>query len=772
MKIIDKVKPQIFLIVIFLVVFIFFNQFFFKGLLPIPADTIIGLYHPFRDLYAKDYPRGIPFKNFLITDPVRQQYPWRHLVISQEKNFEIPLWNPYNLAGAPLLANHQSSVFYPLNLFFLILPFNLSWSFLIILEPLLAGIFLFLFLDSLKLNRAASLFGSIVFSFSGFFISWMEWGTILHAALWTPLILLSIDKIFLVFKKVNFKFQIPNLRLLIWCFIFIFSLTSSFLAGHLQIFFYLFLVSSIYFIIRWIQIGKNKDFLILFIILNSLFIILTSIQWLPTLQFIFLSGRNLDQIPWQNPGWFMPWQHLIQFVAPDFFGNPTTLNYWGEWNYGEFLGYIGILPLVFSLYSLFFRRDRRTLFFGTIFFLSLIFFLPTIFAKIPYILNLPFIKTAQPTRLLFLADFSLAILSSLGLDWFLKTKNKNEVFYPIIFLLLIFISLWIFVYYGENIDKNLAHNLVVAKRNLILPSIIFLFSSILIFFYIFFDKKNKNIILIFFILVFSVTIFDLFRAGWKFVPFTKRAYLFPKTKILSFLQEKNDSFRVMSTDSRILPPNFSIIYRIQSIDGYDPLYLLRYAELISASERGRPDISFPFGFNRIITPQNYSSKIINLLGVKYILSLADLRSDNLVKIFQEGETRVYENKKTLPRAFFVERVKTAAGKKEAIEEMFKEDFNPAETAVVEAENSLGVNRNPPPRWTKGKAEVVNYSENQVVIQTDNLGNGFLVLTDSFYPSWHAKIDGRETIIYRTDFAFRGIIVPKGKHTIEFYVTLL
>jgi hypothetical protein len=234
----------------------------------------------------------------------------------------------------------------------------------------------------------------------------------------------------------------------------------------------------------------------------------------------------------------------------------------------------------------------------------------------------------------------------------------------------------------------------------------------------------------------------------------------------------------MTTDSRIFPPNFSAFYNVQSVDGYDPLYLRRYAELIAASERGKADINPPFGFNRIITPHNFNSKIIDLLGVKYILSLSDIEPENkerLAKVFQEGETRVYENKQVLPRVFFVDETKFVKSKNEAILEMMREDFDPAKTALVEEENSLGVLSKSPPRWTnrwtKGKAEVVKYSENQVVVQTDNTSGGFLVLTDSFYPIWHARIDGKETSIYRTDFAFRGIIVPAGKHRVEFYNTL-
>ncbi|HXS15196.1 MAG TPA: hypothetical protein VN711_03645, partial [Candidatus Saccharimonadales bacterium] len=74
------------LLLLLLVGGVFFRSFFLSGLLPIPSDTIVGLYNPFRDFYAPNYPNGIPFKNFLITDPVRQEYPWRILSISLEKS--------------------------------------------------------------------------------------------------------------------------------------------------------------------------------------------------------------------------------------------------------------------------------------------------------------------------------------------------------------------------------------------------------------------------------------------------------------------------------------------------------------------------------------------------------------------------------------------------------------------------------------------------------------------------------------------------------------
>lgn len=742
----SKFSRFVFLIIL---VLIFFWQFFLKGLLPIPSDTIVGLYHPYRDLYAKDYPRGIPFKNFLITDPVRQQYPWKDLSIDLLKTGKLPLWNPYTFSGTPLLANFQSAVFYPLNIIFFILPFNLAWSWLIVLEVFLGLVFMYSYLDNLKLNKFASLLGSIVFSFCGFNIAWLEWGNILHTVIWLPLILLAIDKI-------TENRQSKNLRLF-WPFVFVFSLISSFFAGHLQIFFYLLVLSLIYFFYRWMESGKNIGILIKFIIYYFLFVVITSIQWIPTLIFIQESARNIDQSDWQKIGWFIPWQNLLQFVVPDFFGNPATLNYWGVFNYGEFIGYIGVAPLLFAVYALFFRKDNRIFLFGFIFFTGLIFSFPTIFAKIPYLLNLPLISTSQPTRLIFITDFSLAVLSAFGLDAFIKSGNKN-IKYPWLFLAFIYLFIWLGIYILSK-QSQLAGNLLVAKNNLILPSFIFVLLTVpLLINYLRTSKRFKEVLIIFIVLL---TVFDLFRFGWKFTPFTKKEYLFPQTETLKFLESRKGEFRIMTTDPRIFSPNFSVIHKLQSVDGYDPLYLKGYGELIVSLERGKPDISGPFGFDRIITPHNIDSKLVDLLGVKYVMSLSDLTSDGFKKVFREGETRVYENEKVMPRAFFVDQTINSNSSTNSIKLLFDKDL--AKTAITENFKNA--------TWSKGKATISKYEENSVSIQTENEGEGFVVLTDSFYPTWHAMIDGKKTMVYKTDFNFRGISVPKGKHSIEFYVTL-
>lgn len=743
-------KKFLFPVILFMLSIVFFWQFFFKGLLPIPSDTIVGLYHPFRDLYAKDYPRGIPFKNFLISDPVRQIIPWKNLSIESLTKFELPLWNPYEMAGKPHLANFQSSPFYPLNLVLLIKPFNISWSIFIMLQPILAGLFMFFYLRNLKLDSRASILGSIVFSFSGFSITWLEWGNIVHTALWLPLILLSIDKVFE--RNNNREARIINN----WGLVFLSALVSSFFAGHLQIFFYVFIISLAYLLLRWFEYGKKLRSLRLFAICYSIFAILTAIQWIPTLQFINLSARSLDQSIMNSEGWFIPWQHLVQFLFPDFFGNPTTLNYWGTWNYGELAGYVGIITLFFVVLSLISEYNRTKLFFVSTIIIALLFSTDNPIARIPFELNIPLISSSQPTRLIFLITFSLSVFAAIGFDFFLKLARFNKVLLPILISTGVIVLIWLINI--SNVFEISTENLAVLKRNLVFPTAVFGMGLILILIYL--RIKNAEIKKILGLLIIAAIAFDLLRFGWKFTPFTKSEYFYPQTKIIEFLKKDKDIYRIATTDSRILAPNLATYYKIQSIEGYDPLYLKSYADLISASER--KDFSYQIDpkarFNRIITPHNVDSIIIDLLNVKYVLSLTELNSNRFEEVFREGKTIVYRNKGSLPRIFFVEYVI----KNPSATELFN---NYLSTAIIEGEGET---------MTFGpasQAKIISYKENKIVIETNNT-DGFLVLSDPYYPTWRAEIDGKRTEIHRTNYAFRGIFVPAGKHILKFENSLL
>lgn len=749
MKNSSKLRNFVPFVFLSIIVLIFFWQFLLSGKVPAPLDTIVGMYNPFRDEVWSGFTHGVPFKNFLITDPVRQQIPWKLLSISLIKGGEFPLWNPYGFSGTPLLANLQSAVFYPFNLLFFIFPFWLGWGILIVLQPLLGMLFLYLFLKEIGVGRGGAILGSIVWGFCGFSIAWISWGTMLHVALWLPLILLSAEKIF---KRRNLVF---------WSSIFVAGIVFQFFAGHLQISFYLVSLVLIYILaIFFRSVSKSRAKVLFFVyVLFGVALVISSVQLLPFFDYVGESARVFDQAINFRTDWYLPWQNLVQFVAPDFFGNPATLNYWGAWNYGEFVGYIGILPLIFAFFAIFARRDKKTLFWSLVFAVSLILALPNPISFIPYKIGIPFISTSAPSRILILVDFSLAIVAALGFDFWFRQKKNLKVFLPFstVFLVLIILFAGIRLQFGVLKDTQVLANLLISQRNLIFPLVLVLFSGFVLLLPFFI--KNKKIV---FLLVMGIVVFDLFRFGWKFISFSKSSWFYPSTSVISRLSEKDEGyFRIMSVDRRIMPANFSTAYRISDVSGYDPLYLLRYGQFIAAVQRGKPDIS-PFSFNRIVTVEDINSKFINLLNVRYVLTLADINLPRYEKVLQEGQTRIYKNTESLPRVFLVSKAVGVSDREEAIRKLFENSFDYSKEAVVE-----GDIQNFDSGSLSGSAEISGYGANTVKVSTRSEKESFLVLLDPFEKNWNVYVNGKKAQLYATDFAFRGVFIPKGESVVEF-----
>lgn len=740
-----KKQTLFYLSFIFVLILVFYQSVLFQGRVPIPTDTLVNLYHPFRDYLAQDYPRGVPFRNVLVNDPVTQQIPWKSLVVSEYKKGDMPLWNPYAMSGYPLLGNIQSAPLYPLNIF-LFLPFISGWSIFIILQQVLAAFFMFLFLRSLKLTDLACTVGAVAFAFCGFVISWLEWGNLIHTALWLPLLFLCANKI------------VDSKNKILWSLILVFGIAFSYLAGHLQTWIYAMVVLLGYMTIKI----PSVSFIRKNIVLALGAVLVMCILLLPVIfvqfQFIFLSARDIDQ-SWLQPGWFIPWQHLVQFIAPDYFGNPATGNYWSIFNYGEFVGYVGIVPLLFALTAVIYRRDRLTVFFSIVIAIAFIFAFPTFIAKIPYQLGIPFLSSTQPTRLIFIIDIALCVLAALGVD-FVQKKRKIHM-PPVVIIGIVLVGIFMTTYYLQSQSFISTIDWQVARKNLIIPSSLVFISLLYFFAYRFMPEKIKQHALLLLLLLMSL---DLLFFATKYTPFANPNHFYPITQTISFLQKESGNNRIMATDRRIMHPNVPTFYQLQSIDGYDPLYLKRYGELMASTSRNKADISQPFGFLRTITVNNYTSPIIDLLGVKYILSLTDLEDPDLEKVFEEGETKVYENLNVFPRAFFVSQLTYVDSSQEAINFLFDTQNDLRTTAVVEAEeiesiatNDLGI----------GSATIREYVANRVTLATSNDKQGFLILTDTFYPTWKATVDGKPVTIYRSDFNFRGIVVPSGSRTVEF-----
>lgn len=755
----NLLKNNRYLLLFIILCFIIFSPFFLQGKIPIPADDLVGLYHPWRDAWRKDYPNGIPFKNPLITDPIRQQYPYRILAIEQMKQGKFPGWNPYSFSGTPLFANIQTAAFYPFNILFWIFNDITAWSLLIFLQPLLAGVFLYFYLQSIKLEKQAAFLGGASFAFSGFMTSWLTWNTIGHVALWLPLILLAKDKLL---QNFNLK----------WALILIFSESAMILAGHIQTALYIIFFTSIFLFFRAYSysnrdIKKTVARLLPFLITGFCFVVITSIQWYSTLHLILQSAREFDLTSWLREDWFIPWKHFVQFLAPDFFGNPATNNYWGVWNYGEFVGYVGVITLFFALLAIFFRRDKKTLFYVSSLIVSLLLAFPTIFAKLPYQLNIPFLSTLQPSRIMILIDFCLAVLGALGIDYFLKIFPKNiyKIWFSkmmTVFVIMagIFASLWFVILVFGNQNNELQANLSIAKRNLILPTLLMI--TLISYALILRKFKRKHHLEFITLMLFVIAFADQLRFVHKFTPFISKDYIFPKTETISFLQENLGHYRYMTTDRRIMPPNVSTFYKLATTDGYDPLYLKSYGEFVAGWVRNEADIT-PASFNRILVPEKYNSFFTGLLNVKYILSLVPINDPQLKLVFIEGETHVYENIAVLPKVLLLEKLVRVDSPEQVIQSLFEYKNNLKTQGFTQ--DNIFIDSGP--LGSKETAELTQYSLSLVKIDVNVLQQRVLVITDPMYTNWNVFIDGKPVENIRVNHLFRGVIVPAGRHIVEY-----
>jgi hypothetical protein len=153
-----------------------------------------------------------------------------------------------------------------------------------------------------------------------------------------------------------------------------------------------------------------------------------------------------------------------------------------------------------------------------------------------------------------------------------------------------------------------------------------------------------------------------------------------------------------------------------------------------------------------------------MLNTRYIVADANQQippeMSFLEPIASTNASVVYRNTHALPRAYFVDSVATAPAI-EILQAIRDGAFDPKRVAYLEGE-SLDVD---PPDST-ASVEIVSYKDERIEMKARASGEHFLFIGDTYLPyGWRAEIDGEETEIYRANHGFRGIVVPKGEHTI-------
>ena len=722
------------ILAIFLLVAIFSFPYWAKGQVPFPSAYLVDFFPPWNAYF------GMPVKNNAMPDVISQIYPWRKLTIESFKMGQWPLWNPYNFSGNPHLANFQSAVFHPLNFLFFLLSQIDAWSIIVLLQPFLAGIFTYLFCRELKLSQPAALISAIAFAFCGFLVVWMAYGTLGYALLWLPLILYGIER---TAKKSSILSSI----------IISFTVAFSLFSGHFQTSLYVILASFFYLLFR------RAFFSLLPFILG---IGVAAPQLLPSIEFYRLAPRSEIFLK----GEIIPWRYLITLIAPDFFGNPVTRNDWFG-HYAEWAGFIGVIPLLLAFYAIFKKQRREIWFFIGLGILSLSLALPTPLLDLLIKLKIPVLSTSAASRIISLFSFSAAILAGFGFDQLKKDLDGGRLKPIFLFssVALIFVlGIWEILVFQKPFEPKW---LLVAKRNFILPTGMFLAFAGLVIGSSFLRHLYKKKRLIIALAILLLTAFDLLRFAKKWMPFDPREYVYPNSPAIEFLRDKVETDRVFGN----FGTETQTYFHLPSVEGYDPLYIKRYGEFITTAGDGKIG-----KLNRSTVYLNknglYTEKILNLLGVKYIFhTISDGHHlwvfpfwqypDQFELIYQDKKHEVYENKRVLPRAFLVYDFEVEKSSQAIIDQMFSKNFDLSKTVILEENPGIELKGN----RGQGKTRIVNYTPTEIEISLASSKDGLLFLSDSYYPGWKALVDGKETPIYRANYAFRAVIVPKGKHRV-------
>jgi len=729
-------------------------------------------------------------------------------VNTDEENYT--LWNPYIFAGMPA---HALSVDYKwFNLIYVGItsirsvfsaPFAVEyamWTFYLIL----LGITGYLFMKYKTGNTLVGLFTGVSLSFSTGLIVFLFIGhvTKLTAVCMFPLI-------FLMLLKFQHRIKILDIAILI------IALQLLVQGWHVQIIFYTLLAVGFYFLYYFISslFRKDKPFTMQILksagIFTAAAVIALLIQsdnftqiynYTPystrgTKSILELEGGQIQQTESQFYEYATDWSfspgEIMTFIIPSHYGFGNSVydgplsggqevrvnTYFGQMRFVDVPMYMGVLVFFLGLFAIFTYWKEPFVRFLTIltgFSLLVSFgrtfspFYDFMFYYFPF-----FDKFRVPSMILVLVQLCFPLLAGFGLmkiialrkEKDLRTENLVKygayVFSGLFVIALILNSAIRDWFVSRMIDSGkYSDNLKQLSEyasDMYMSDMYFAFALTALLFWAawgYINSKLSRDILV--IAAISLTLIDLWRIdarGAMYIPNQDIDNVFQTPDYISIIknQNNNDPYRLLnmkqdgSYGSLNHPANYHAYFLVQDIYGYSGIKPRAYQDYMD-----------------VLGGAPLNPTLWRMANVKYIVTDRPISYPGLSLIDSSAKSYVYNFRDALPRTYFVNRVET----KKAIDMLNMVKFNqfdPRDVAFVEKEK---LNVEAPD--TSAAVDITLYDDELIQMNVKASGNNFLFLGDTYYPNgWKALVDGKETQIYRTNHAFRGIIVPEGSHKVEF-----
>lgn len=703
-------------------------------------------------------------------------YPWHQELATALGSGHLPLWDPSRFLGAPYAADIAAGTFYPPNWLYAAGHVEevgtLIWA-ASLLASLLAT---YWFLSLLDAHPFGAALGAVVWSLSGFMLSWAMFDAYFGSALWLPLALGGFE----LARRGRWRLGVPLGGL---------ALALSVLAGHAQIALYVWLGTGLWALAATLAAAFKvraeggaavaRELLAGAGAAGGAFALgagLAAVQIAGTLQYAGFIVRQQESVAKATSIRLVPSQ-METMLIPDYKGSLLTGTYQPALNPGLFIEttvFAGVVTLPLALAGFWNRHRRAVLLLGVLLAFGL---LASFRSPVSDLLQsaVPGIdRTRDIARYRMFISFSLAGMGALGLDAVMAgVRSAQRVAMASGLAALAGIVVMTLSRAGTHLSASF-----ITPRGLREAAI--LGAAVVVLAVV---SERQAWVKAGALVLLALTSVDLWAWGFGFHPFESPSNPYPVTPVIRYLASVPGPRPRYAVDGVFpFPPpirtvmtfNASLVYGLYALNGYDAFIPARFIDLLGLVDPKAPFVA-PLNLVQPIPQYAEEPPILDLLGVRTIVTtnghpapgVAEFQGPDLPVL---GRMVLYNQPNAFPPAF-VATCWAGAGDAAALTQLSgMGDAELAQEALVAPAGAqggadLGAS---PACGSAPAADTTRYAAQEVTVTTPAADpGGVLVLTDDWYPGWTATVDGAPAPILRVDVALRGVRIGPGAHVIVF-----
>jgi len=680
--------------------------------------------------------------NPALDDVTRVFHPWLLYAMRQIHAGRFPLWNPYEYTGAPFFANPQTAMLFPLTALAFVLPPASALTLVAVLKPALAGVGMYLFLRrALATSRTAAVVGALGFAFGSPLVSWLQW-TFASTTMVLPWLLLSVDRL-----------RDGDQRALVALAVVVALLA---LAGYPQGALHGGLLAAAWALAR-ARGARGLRFLGRAALAATLGVGVAAVQLVAFLDYAPRSAVYAYRTSW-TPSLTVPPSAAITLLMPTFFG--TGHETWSGWQFGITSLFVGLVP-VLTIPAAALTPRRR----GVPFFTALTALVAAVHFGVPGVsaaAETPGVALGTNLRLTPLLAFGLAALGALGLDAARSSvtgaRALRATFVVLAAAALVAVTTWDGDPRGQGMSVPLPLQ-YVAMLVLLTAATLAALAWV--------ARPSAWTAAA----VVAAQLATVVPLAVTYNPVDDARRLYPTPRAIEWLQAQ-------ATHDRVLMPGpLGLLYQLREANGYDGLTPGRIERLLGpigtgeAEHAGFLDNPLALHGSEPLSPAKVlMSAALDRAAVRYILLPPGTPAPRpgWTVVYDRADARIFSNPAALPRARLALRAMCASDV-EALTALRAAHVSPDDVLIdcTPARNVTARGEAAIRGVTIGQAAIVVDEPERVLVRTWAPAPGYLILADTWFPGWTARVDDRETPIARADYAFRAVALPAGPHGVEF-----